>query len=460
MIPIFAFILNILISSSNFCSAIDSITPTLSIKDPESILSKNSIFRLGFFSPPNSTNRYVGIWYNHPSKMEVVWVANRNNPLTDSSGILKISVDGNLQVSDAKNQTLWSSNVTQSAASLSVAQLLDSGNLVIFLNGNGNGNGNGTIIWQSFQNPVDSVLPNMRYVFNNNSEFRNVLKSWRTSSDPSVGRYSVGTNSLLGILQIYIWDGDRPYWRSGPWNGNIFMGTRYHNTGYGNLIINTGSFTQEGVRGMLSLAFTGADQTLLPRYVIDYQGTLAQKWWDDSKKEWGIAWYAPENECDTYGKCGEFGNCNPKKKPMCSCLKGFVPKNGDEWRRGNWTSGCVRRKELQCGIQGGKPDGFLKLQMMKVPDNAEWFVGLNPEQCRTTCLANCSCLAYTHDTGTGCMRWSGNLIDIEDLSPGGEDLFIRLEQSELGKFIRIIFSKILCFSITTYVFRSYSIING
>ncbi|XP_021733144.1 G-type lectin S-receptor-like serine/threonine-protein kinase At1g11330 [Chenopodium quinoa] len=133
--------------------------------------------------------------------------------------------------------------------------------------------------------------------------------------------------------------------------------------------------------------------------------------------------------------CGEFGNCNPQTKPMCSCLKGFVPKIAEEWRRGNWTSGCVRRKKLQCGVQGGKQDGFLRLKMMKVPVNAdiaEWFVGLNPDQCRTTCLANCSCLAYTHDTGTGCMRWSENLIDIEDLSPGGVDLFIRLEQSELS----------------------------
>lgn len=431
MLPFFTSILFILLFIPKFCSAIDNITATQFLTDPDTIVSRNSIFILGFFSPPNSTNRYVGIWYNHPSALEVVWVANRNSPLTDSSGVLKISVDGNLLVSNARNQTLWSSNITQHKTRFSVAQLQDSGNLVIQEFPSNTSHGNGTVIWQSFQHPADSVLPNMRFLLTKNSEFRKVLQAWRSPSDPSVGRFSVGTNSL-GVFQIIIWDGDRPYWRSGPWNGNIFMGTRYHNTGYGNILINTGSFAQEEVGGRLSLVFTGANETLLPRYIISHQGILAERWWDDSKKNWGVAWHAPENDCDTYGKCGEFGNCNPQNKPICSCVKGFEPKNAAEWRRGNWTSGCVRRKKLQCGIQGANQDGFLRLKMMKVPDNAEWIVGLNPDQCRTTCLANCSCLAYTHDTGTGCMRWSGNLIDIEDLSPGGVDLFIRLEQSELG----------------------------
>uniref|UniRef100_A0A803ND25 Apple domain-containing protein n=1 Tax=Chenopodium quinoa TaxID=63459 RepID=A0A803ND25_CHEQI len=306
-----------------------------------------------------------------------------------------------------KYQTVWSSNVTHPTAGFVAAQLQDSGNIFIQGFPNNTSRGNGTIIWQSFQYPADSVLPNMKFILNNNPEFRKVVQAWKSPSDPSVGRYSVGTNSRF--FQIIIWDGDRPYWRSGPWNGNIFMGTRYYNTGYGKYLINTGSFAQEEVRGMLSLVFTGANETLLPRYVIIDQGILAESGGMIARRT------------------GELRGM-PRKIYV-------TPMNAEEWRRGNWTSGCVRRKKLQCGVQGGKQDGFLRLKMMKVPVNAdiaEWFVGLNPDQCRTTCLANCSCLAYTHDTGTGCMRWSENLIDIEDLSPGGVDLFIRLEQSELS----------------------------
>uniref|UniRef100_A0A803NC28 Apple domain-containing protein n=1 Tax=Chenopodium quinoa TaxID=63459 RepID=A0A803NC28_CHEQI len=157
-------------------------------------------------------------------------------------------------------------------------------------------------------------LTNMKFILNNNPEFRKVVQAWKSPSDPSVGRY--------------------------------------YNTGYGNILINTGSFAQEEVRGMLSLVFTGANETLLPRYVIIDQGILAE------------------------------------------------------------SGGMIARRT---GELRGMPRKIYVTPM-----------------CRTTCLANCSCLAYTHDTGTGCMRWSENLIDIEDLSPGGVDLFIRLEQSELS----------------------------
>lgn len=425
MTPVYALlILFILHFGSESCSAIDSVTSAHFLKDPESIISNHSIYSLGFFSPPNSTNRYVGIWYNQPPVREVIWVANRNNPLTDSSGVLKISGDGNLQLSNAKNETLWSSNVSNPATNFSVAQLQNSGNLVLQ-------GFNGTVIWQSFEHPTDSVVSNMRITLTKSSDLRKILQSWKSPSDPSDGTFSAGTNSF-NLFQIVIWDGNRPYWRSGPWNGNIFIGVRYHNTGYGNIFVNSGSFTQENDGGTSSLVFVGANESLLSHYVLSYEGIVAQKWWDVSKKAWGITWKAPETECDIYGTCGEYGSCNPHTSPICGCLKGFEPKNKEEWKRGNWTSGCVRRKQLQCEIQGGKQDGFLRLEMMKVPDNAEWTVGLNKDQCRSKCLSNCSCLAYAYDTGIACLTWSGTLIDIAVLSPGGEDLYLRLPPSELG----------------------------
>jgi hypothetical protein len=110
--------------------AIDTLTSSQSIKDPNYIISNGSAFKLGFFSPVNSTNRYLGIWYNNISMFTVVWVANREKPLKDSSGDLTISEDGNLVVLDGQKDILWSSNVTNSTVNSS-AQLLDSGNLVL-----------------------------------------------------------------------------------------------------------------------------------------------------------------------------------------------------------------------------------------------------------------------------------------------------------------------------------------
>ncbi|XP_057538245.1 uncharacterized protein LOC130815781 [Amaranthus tricolor] len=430
ILPVSAFLLYIFPFCLKFCYTIDTIIHTQYLKDPEAIVSNNTRFTLGFFSIPNTTNRYVGIWYNQPSEKEVIWVANRNSPLTDSSGVLKLSVDGNLQVSNARNEILWSSNVTQNATNFLAAQLLDSGNLVIQGFSSNGTRENGTILWESFQNPTDSIMPKMSFSFAPYSNLRKV-RAWRSPSNPSKGRFSIGATNVLGISQIIIYDGDRPHWRTGPWNGNIFIGTRYHFSGSGYMMI-TGSFTQEEVGGSLGLIYAGANETLLSHYVLTYQGIIAQRWWDDSNKNWKASWHAPENECDIYGKCGDFGLCNPKSEPICSCLKGFEPKNVEEWRNGNWTSGCKRRKPLQCGQAGGGQDGFLRLQMMKVPENAELIEGLNVDQCRSTCLTNCSCLAYSWDIQIKCMTWSKNMIDVSDVSPGGIDLYLRLAQSELN----------------------------
>ena len=70
----------ICLESSSAASAIDTITSSQSIKDPDYIISNGSSFKLGLFSPVNSTNRSLRIWYNNIFVFTVVWVANRDKP--------------------------------------------------------------------------------------------------------------------------------------------------------------------------------------------------------------------------------------------------------------------------------------------------------------------------------------------------------------------------------------------
>ncbi|KAK1556428.1 hypothetical protein Q3G72_004886 [Acer saccharum] len=110
----------------------------------------------------------------------------------------------------------------------------------------------------------------------------------------------------------------------------------------------------------------------------------------------------------------------------------------EEWSRGNWTNGCVRKRPLLCERinqtdEVAKEDGFLKLEMMKVPCFVER-LPIPVGDCREYCLNNCSCIVYAYDAGIGCMTWTGSLIDIQKLFPiGGPDLYIRLARSELEK---------------------------
>ncbi|CAK9138699.1 unnamed protein product [Ilex paraguariensis] len=191
------------------CTSIDTITPTQFIKDPETIVSIGKTFKLGFFSPGNSTNRYAGILDNIPATI-AVWVANRDNSLNDSSGILTISEDGNLVILNGQKEIIWSSNVSNLVANSS-AQLLDIGNLVL------RDNSSGRIIWESFQHPSDSCLQKMRLGTDAKTGERTLLASWKSPSDPSIGSFSAGIDPLI-IPQLFVWNGSHPYWRSGPWN--------------------------------------------------------------------------------------------------------------------------------------------------------------------------------------------------------------------------------------------------
>ncbi|MED6194721.1 hypothetical protein PIB30_031137 [Stylosanthes scabra] len=108
--------------------------PGQSIQDGETLVSAGGSFELGFFSPGIPTNRYLGVWYRDSSgNLTVVWVANRDIPIqSNSSGVLKLTENGNLQLQNGStNSTIWSSNTSVKASGGSIAKLLDSGNLVV-----------------------------------------------------------------------------------------------------------------------------------------------------------------------------------------------------------------------------------------------------------------------------------------------------------------------------------------
>ncbi|KAF8411254.1 hypothetical protein HHK36_003801 [Tetracentron sinense] len=425
------FIFFISFFSFQFCTAIDTITPTQYIRDPETIISDGEKFKLGFYSPNNSTNRYVGIWYNKITGPTIIWVANRENPLTDSSGVMKIADDGNLVVLDGQQNILWSTNVSNPSKNSS-AILLNFGNLVLQEGNSGDGINNQRVLWQSFEHPLDTFIPKMKIGTNPKTNENILLRSSKSDSNPSTGGFSVGIGSL-NIPQVFIWNGSRPYWRSGPWNNQIFIGVSDMYSVY----LNGFNLFRDAQEGSAYLTFSFVNESLLSKFILNSQGTLSQKDWDDEMKEWVLAWLTPEKECDIYGKCGPFGSCNALDSPICSCLRGFKPKFIEEWSKGNWTSGCVRRTQLLCegnntSGEVGKEDGFLKLKMMKVPDYANWISGEDVAECENLCLRNCSCVALAYDSGIGCMSWSGNLIDIQKFSMGGVDLYIRVANSELG----------------------------
>ncbi|KAI9080494.1 hypothetical protein K1719_035884 [Acacia pycnantha] len=62
---------------------------------------------------------------------------------------------------------------------------------------------------------------------------------------------------------------------------------------------------------------------------------------------------------------------------------------------------------------------------------------MNLKQCRRKCLETCSCTAYTNSDirggGSGCALWFGDLSDVRYYGSGDQDLYVRMDDSELGE---------------------------
>ncbi|XP_070051737.1 G-type lectin S-receptor-like serine/threonine-protein kinase At1g11300 [Nicotiana tomentosiformis] len=403
----------------------DTISINQSLSGSETLVSNNNRFILGFFSPENSTNRYVGIMYNTQSP-SVVWVANRDSPLQDSSGRITISEGGNLVILNAQKKSIWSSNIS-TAVRNTTAQLSDTGNLVL------KDSSSGRTLWESFSDLSDSFLQYMKLGNDKSTNTTNLLKSWRSPLDPSDGSFSAGIQSET-IPQIFIWKNGLPHWRSGPWNKQIFIGvpemTSFYFSGFELVNDNMGS-------AYFSYSYSDQGDEIL-YLVLNSTGFLQQKKLLYARKnDWTVTWASPANECEFYGKCGPFGSCDPNSSPICTCLQGFKPKSQEEWGKGNWTNGCIRKTALEnernnSNIEQGKQDWFLRLQSMKVPDFAIW-VPFAVEDCYKGCLRNNTCIAYSYYIGIGCMHWEGILLDVQKFSTGGADLFLRLAYTELDQ---------------------------
>ncbi|AES63669.1 G-type lectin S-receptor-like Serine/Threonine-kinase [Medicago truncatula] len=407
-----------------------TITSSHLIKDSETISSSDDAFKLGFFSPVNTTNRYVGIWYLDQSN--IIWVANREKPIQDSSGVITIADDNtNLVVLDGQKHVVWSSNVSSNLASSNsnvTAQLQNEGNLVLLEDN--------IIIWESIKHPSNTFIGNMIISSNQKTGERVKLTSWKTPSDPAIGKFSASIERF-NAPEIFVWNQTNPCWRSGPWNGQDFLGWTHDYKVSSSPYLLGVSITRKDNGSLVEFTYTLPDSSFFLTLVLSSEGKVVYTAWMNRVQVRKL--FVQSNDCDSYGICGPNGSCDLKISPICTCLIGFKPRNMDKWNRRNWTSGCVRRAELQCdrvkysGSALGEEDGFLKLPMTKPPDFVEPSYVLSLDECRIHCLNNCSCVAYAFDYGIRCLTWSGKLIDIVRFSTsGGVDLYLRQAYSELA----------------------------
>ncbi|CAE6184793.1 unnamed protein product [Arabidopsis arenosa] len=398
-------------------------TEILTISSNRTIVSPGDVFELGFFKLGSPARWYLGIWYKKVPEISYVWVANRDNPLSNSMGGLKI-VDGNLIIFDHYDNYVWSTNLTtKDVRSSLVAELLDNGNFVLRVSNN---NDPDKFLWQSFDYPTDTLLPQMKLGWDLKTGLNRFLRSWKSSDDPSSGNFTCKLETR-GFPEFLIRFRFTPIYRSGPWDGIRFSGMPEMR----DLDYMFNKFTANGEE--VAYTFLMTNKSIYSRITLSSAGIFERYTWVPTSWEWTLFSSSPTDQCDMNEECGPYSYCDTSTSPVCNCIQGFSPKSQQQWDLADGLSGCVRRTPLSC-----RGDRFLRLKNMKLPDTMSAIVDMEIDEkdCKKRCLWNCNCTGFANadirNGGSGCVIWTGELLDIRSYVANGQDFHVRLAASEIG----------------------------
>lgn len=427
------------------CFARDTITFYNPINSSgESLISASEKFELGFFTPNGSSHggRFVGIWYYRMEPRTIVWVANRDKSVSNSTAwVFGISNEGNLMLSDGSSPSYTlTSPEGISAPSKMTLKLMDSGNLVL---SEGPDNGSARVVWQSFLHPTDTFLPGMKFT----EDLK--LTSWKSQHDPASGPYVFRQDETERGNEYIITNNDlMPYWKSGL-SGKFITNDEIPN--FISLFLQNGTPQYCPLQKQNPINISSNCSGTLPqsydynntRLVMDFAGKLRFFERHNQTDAWSSNWWEPINRCSVFDACGNFGSCNKENKVPCKCLPGFQPQSPDNWNKGDFSEGCTRKSPV-CGQH--KVEEFLKLSKMKVQKPTSIFSVNDKNQCRSRCLKYCACHAYSYTevetylrsrvSNFTCGIWIDDLKNIqESYTDGGLDLYLRVQRSEIGTLI-------------------------
>ncbi|KAK1391467.1 hypothetical protein POM88_010523 [Heracleum sosnowskyi] len=219
-----------------------------------------------------------------------------------------------------------------------------------------------------------------------------------------------------------------PLVRNAPW-----VGSRYSNNSvweYNGIYRERFVITETEVYYVFYVFIT---ESPIAKLTLTPGGIPTRYIWNTENHDWTQYKILLESDCDRYGICGTNGVCHVDKFPRCECMGRFHPKIPEDWAKADWSNGCSRNVQLECG----NGDGFVKYSGVKLPDTRwSWYnMSMSLVECKDKCLKDCNCTAYsnidTSNGGSGCLLWFGGLIDMQVLSEDAQDLYVRMAASEL-----------------------------
>ncbi|XP_057485503.1 G-type lectin S-receptor-like serine/threonine-protein kinase B120 isoform X3 [Actinidia eriantha] len=323
----------------------------------------------GFFGTGGSaSNHYLGIWFKNDKYKKPVWVANRDNPILDDSGILTIRYDGNLVVTDIRLIPIIVNYGLLATSGNTTAKLLDSGNLILVEEDE-------STVWQSFDYPTDTFLPGIKLgVFDMDTDrIRNqILVSWLSPLVPTSGHFAVGV-ARINRTVYNVWHTNGMFRQFGFWDGHSF---RF----FFNSSSDSYNFTFVLTKEEVYLSFDMKRNSNYSWFVLTSTGDINEFTMLDQ----GIT-VVNHSLCE-----GASSNM---------CLTPTPPICGDD------TFSEIRGTILSSMVISGA-------------------VRMGPNDCKIMCRINCSCNAYAslREDGTGCQLYYGDKKDLHKIIGKGDGI--------------------------------------
>ncbi|KAM1358703.1 hypothetical protein ACFX2F_045771 [Malus domestica] len=357
--------------------ASDTIYAGRSLPGSQTITSAGGIFELGFFTPGNSRNYYVGIWYKTLRPRTVVWVANRNQPASGSSPLtLQLFRNGSLALLEQTKYTIWSTHSMSAVSNSTMAVLLDNGNLVIR-----DELDSSAVLWQSFDHPTDTGLPGAKLGYNKLTKGKLFPTPWRNTQNPAPGIFS------FEIVQAR---------------------TSYSLFRNGSAASAFGDWPNAGDISLLTFSIDGIDKNgnYIPLVnltsVANENGSYLSH-----LSSFIYSWGGQLGQCTDDASCGAFSICDSQNLPRCRCLEGFEPKIPEDWDFGGYSYGCVRKTPFQCSDVGNYK--FLGVPDVYYSQYSESLKVKSIEECILACSRDCSITAFAYDND--CKIWKGDIFN-------------------------------------------------
>ncbi|KAL3715112.1 hypothetical protein ACJRO7_006931 [Eucalyptus globulus] len=383
----------------------DTILPGEFLSRNRTLISQGGTFEMGFFSPGNTGNYYVGIWYKGLPQKNLVWVANRNHPVSDPfSSKLELLWDGNLVILASSKRQIWSTRLTLLMPNSTSGVLLDNGNFILRKTSDVS-----SVAWQSFDHPTDTWLPGAKFKFNTSE--KTVLVAWRNLNDPTSGIFSTSMGAK-GALSLF--NRSEAYWIGRDWTGDDY---RRRSSVTAENVIN---YTFVSNENETFSKYSAIAPYNLSRIVIEPTGLLKQLVWAKNIQEWKVLWVNPAQECEIYPFCGAASNCNQSDAPLCDCALG----SSDDLKPEDHLGQCNRRNASKCS--GDRKDIFFLMTRTQLPNNYDSLVVENIDACRLLCLSNCSCSAFAYTAN--CRIWTDDRFLVQRSANDGvfKDFYVRI----------------------------------